>query len=69
MEHILRGSQDYCVSYLRMDVGPFIHLSSIMHDRHLLVDTSHLFVEKQVVILLHIVGHNTNNRTMRMEFL
>ena len=38
MERILRGGQDYCVCYLKMDIGPFMHLSSIMRDTHLLVD-------------------------------
>ncbi|XP_039117478.1 protein ALP1-like [Dioscorea cayenensis subsp. rotundata] len=69
MERILRGGQDYCVSYLRMDVGPFLHLSSIFRDKHLLVDSRHVSVEEQLAIFLHIVGHNTKNRIMRVEFL
>lgn len=69
MNHILRGGRDYCVSYLRMDVGPFMHLASVMRDTHLLVDTRHVSVKEQLEIFLHIVGHNTKNRTMRIEFL
>ncbi|XP_039119011.1 uncharacterized protein LOC120255181 [Dioscorea cayenensis subsp. rotundata] len=69
MENILIGGQDYCVSYLRMDVGSFMHLSSIIRDRHLLVDSRHVSIEEQVAIFLYIVGHNTKNRTMRIEFL
>lgn len=52
-----------------VSVGTFMHLSSIMHDRQLLVDKQHVSIEEQVGIFLHIVGHNTKNRTMRIEFL
>ncbi|XP_039115850.1 protein ALP1-like [Dioscorea cayenensis subsp. rotundata] len=69
MERILRSGRDYCVSYLKMDVGPFMHLASIMRDKHLLQDTRHISVEEQLAIFLHIVGHNTKNRTMRIEFV
>ncbi|XP_039143976.1 uncharacterized protein LOC120281121 [Dioscorea cayenensis subsp. rotundata] len=69
MERILRGGCDYAVSYLRMDVGPFLHLASIFRDKHILVDTRHVLVEEQLPIFLHVVGHNTKNRTMRVEFL
>ncbi|XP_039122159.1 protein ALP1-like [Dioscorea cayenensis subsp. rotundata] len=69
MERILRSGHDYCVSYLRMDVGPFMHLASIMRDKHLLQVTRHISVEEQLAMFLHIVGHNTKNRTMRIEFV
>ncbi|XP_039141264.1 uncharacterized protein LOC120278583 [Dioscorea cayenensis subsp. rotundata] len=69
MEHILRSGRDYCVNYLRMDVGPFMHLASIMRDKHLLRDTRHISMEEQLAMFLHIVGHNTKNRTMRIELV
>lgn len=69
MNRILRSGCDYCVSYLSMDVGLFMHLSSMMSDKHLLMDTRHVLVEEQLVIFFHIVGHNTKNRIMRIEFV
>lgn len=69
MNRILRSGRDYCVSYLSMDVGLFMHLSSMMSDKHLLMDTRHVLVEEQLVIFFHIVGHNTKNRIMRIEFV
>ncbi|XP_039141318.1 uncharacterized protein LOC120278650 [Dioscorea cayenensis subsp. rotundata] len=69
MERVLRSGRDYCVSYLRMDVGPFMHLASIMRDKHLLLDTRYVSVEEQLSMFLHIVGHNTKNRTMRVEYV
>ena len=55
MNCILTDGHDYCVSYLRMDVGPFMHLSSKMRDRHLLVDTRHVLEEEQ---LANISSHS-----------
>ena len=69
MKCILRSVWDYCISYLRMDVGPFMHLASIKYNKHLLVDNRYISIEEQLVIILHIVGHNTKKRTMRAEFL
>lgn len=69
MERVLRSSHDYCVSYLRMDVGTFMHLAFILHDKHLPLDTRHISVEEQLAMFLHIVDHNTKNRTMRIEFV
>ncbi|XP_039141278.1 protein ANTAGONIST OF LIKE HETEROCHROMATIN PROTEIN 1-like [Dioscorea cayenensis subsp. rotundata] len=69
IERVLRSGRDYCVSYLRMDVGPFMHLASIMRDKHLLLDTRYVSVEEQLSMFLHIVGHNTKNRTMRVEYV
>lgn len=69
MSRILRNGQDYCVSYLRIDVGLFMYLTQLMCDTHLLVDSRHVSIEEQLAIFLHIVGHNTKNKTVRLEFL
>lgn len=69
MNHILRSGRAYYVSYLRMGIGLFMHVSQIMRDRHLLVDTRHVSIDEQLAIFLHIVGHNMKNQTVRMEFL
>ena len=52
-----------------MDVGSFMHLATVMHDRHFLVDMRYVSVKEQLTICLHIVGHNMKNRTIRIEFL
>ena len=49
MYHILRSRRDYCV---RMDVGPFMHLSSIMRDKHLFIDTKYVTADEQLAIFL-----------------
>lgn len=69
MEGILRDGHDYSVIYLRIDIGPFLHLVFILHDKHLLIDSRHRSVEEQLAIFLNVVGNNTKNMTMRVEFL
>ena len=69
MHRILRSSQDYYTRYLRMAIGPFMHLSSIMRISHLLVDTKYVTVEEQLPLFLHIVSYNTKNRIIHIEFL
>lgn len=69
MEGILRDGRDYSISYLRIDIGPFLHLAFILHDKHLLIDSQHGSVEEQLAIFLNVVGNNTKNMTMRVEFL
>ena len=65
MNHIQRSDRDYCVSFLRMDVRPFMYLSQVIRDTHLLVDTRHVSIEERFTIFLHVVGHSTKNMTMR----
>lgn len=61
MDHLLWSGRDYYVSYLRTDVDPFMHLASILCDKHLLIDSRNTSVEEQLAMFMDIVGHNTKN--------
>jgi len=69
MHHILYGSTSSCTEYLRMRKGTFFHLAQILRDSQLLQDTIHVSVEEQLAIFLHILGHKSKNRMMRVDFI
>jgi hypothetical protein len=54
---------------VRMNRSTFKHLVNIMRDRHLLCDTIHVSVEEQLVMFLHVVGHNQKNRVIGHNFM
>lgn len=57
-----------CVSMLRMRRAPFFNLCNLFRDRNLLRDTIHSSVEEQVVMFLHVVGHNQRFRVIHQNF-
>lgn len=69
LHRILWGSNTSCLDYIRMRRGPFFNLVRLMKENHLLVDTIHCSVEEQLAMSLHILGHKTKNRVMKIEFI
>jgi predicted chitinase len=57
-----------CVNMLRMRRAPFFNLCNLLRDRHLLRDTINSFVEEQVAMFLHVVGHNQRFRVIHQNF-
>ena len=47
-----------CVDMPRMRRAPFFDLCNLLREMNLLQDSIHSYVEEQVVMFLHMVGHN-----------
>ena len=55
---ILHGSERHCVSQIRMKPITFQQLFHILTEGEHVRPTVHMSVTKQVLIFLHIIGHN-----------
>ena len=63
VQEVLEGNPQVCYDIFRMDVHIFKHLCNELKRLHLLEeDTGIMLVEESDVMLLYIVGHNTNFR-------
>jgi hypothetical protein len=56
------------VQVLRMRRAPFYELVKRFRERGLLSDSIHTFVEEQVAMFLHVVGHKQRFRVMHNTF-
>jgi aminoglycoside phosphotransferase family enzyme len=56
------------VQMLRMRRVPFYELFKRFRERGLLSDSIHTYVEEQVAMFLHVVGHNHRFRVMQNTF-
>ena len=52
-----------------MRPGPFFELCEMLEMRALLVNTKHMSVREQVLMFLHLIGHNVRFRAIRGRFL
>lgn len=66
MRHILKEGN--IKAYLRMDQAPFYFLAHIMREKYLLRDTLYVSIEEQLAHFLHVIGHNTKNRIVSINF-
>ena len=55
---ILHGSERHCVNQIRMKPIAFHHLCHILTEGDHVRSTIHMSVTEQVLIFLHIIGHN-----------
>ena len=55
---ILHGRERHCVNQIRMKPIAFHHLCHILSERELVRLTIHMSFTEQVLIFLHIIGHN-----------
>ena len=65
---ILHGSERYCVSQIRMKPIAFQQLCHILTEGEHVRPTVHMSVTKQVLIFLHIIGHNVRFRVIGSRF-
>ena len=65
---ILDGSERLCVSQIRMKPIPFHHLCHILIEGEHVRLTFHMSVQEQVLIFLHIIGHNVRFRVIGSRF-
>jgi hypothetical protein len=56
------------VNILRMRKAPFFQLVNLFRERHLLENNINSFVEEQVAMFLHIMGHNQRFRVIQHTF-
>ena len=57
-----------CISMLRMSRGPFFTLCNLFRQSGLVLDSINVFVEEQVAMFLHVVGHNQRIRVVHQSF-
>ena len=65
---ILHGSERLCVSQIRMKPIPFHHLCHILIEGEHVRLTFHMSVQEQVLIFLHIIGHNVRFCVIGSQF-
>ena len=65
---ILHGSERHCVSQIRMKPITFYQLCDILTQGEHIQLIVHVFVREQVLIFLHIIGHNVRFRVIGYWF-
>jgi hypothetical protein len=68
LNYIYNMNDVEAVQMLRMRKDPFYELVKRFRDRGLLSDSIHTYVEEQVAMFLHIVGHNQRFRVIHNTF-
>ena len=61
---ILHGNERHCVNQIRMKPIALQHLCHILTEGECIRPTIHMSVMEQVLIFLHIIGHNVRFRVM-----
>lgn len=69
MACILDGEVHNCVEYLRMTNDTFLRLCTTLRECGHLRDTVHVIVDEQVAVFIHIVGHHSQNRAVKIDFI
>jgi hypothetical protein len=68
LQFIFESDDTHCVNLLRMRRAPFFQLCHLFRDRDLLRDNVNSTIEEQVVVFLHVVGHNQRFRVIELTF-
>ncbi|KAJ8429948.1 hypothetical protein Cgig2_003516 [Carnegiea gigantea] len=61
---VLYCGDTHCLNQIRMRPGPFFELCEMLERRALLVNTKHMSVREQVLMFLHLIGHNVRFRAI-----
>ena len=65
---VLHGTETHCVNQYRMKPIAFHHLCHILTEGEHVRPTIHMSVMEQVLIFLHIIGHNVRFRVIGSRF-
>ena len=65
---ILNNPDAECLTMLRMTRAPFFALCNLFRGRGLVPETKGCSVEEQIVMFLHVVGHNQRFRVVHQSF-
>ena len=68
LRFIYHSNDTQCVELLRMRRLPFFHLCDLFRNRGLLRDIIPCYIEEQVAMFLHVVGHNETFRCIKFSF-
>ena len=65
---ILYGGESNCVHQIRLKPRGFFELCDILTGNHLIRATYNMSINEQVLIFLHIIGHNVRLRVIGSRF-
>ena len=68
MDSILYGSRQDCIDQIRMSPVAFFELCKILAENNLIRETINTSIKEQVLIFLHIIGHNVRFRVVGGRF-
>ena len=68
LKYIYESNDVHCVNLLRMKREPFFQLCDLFRSRELVTNSIHASVEEQLVMFLHVVGHNERFRVVDLTF-
>ena len=68
LQAIYNSTDAKCIAMLRMRRAPFFSLCNLFRTRGLVPETTGCTVEEQVVMFLHVVGHNQRFRVVHQSF-
>ena len=64
LDLIYNSTDKECIAMLRMSRAPFFALYNLFRQRSLVLDSINASVEEQVLMFLHVVGHNQRFRVI-----
>ena len=65
---ILCRTEEDCISQIRMSTTTFSALCEILTRKNLLSPTLNMSIKEQLLIFLHVIGHNVRLRVIRGRF-
>jgi hypothetical protein len=68
MDSIFYGSRQDCIDQIRMSPIAFFELCKILTENNLIRETINTSIKEQVLIFLHIIGHNVKFRVVGGKF-
>jgi hypothetical protein len=68
MDSILYGGKQDCIDEIRMSPIAFFEFCKILANKHLIRETINMSIEEQVLMFLHIIGHNVRFRVVGGRF-
>jgi hypothetical protein len=68
MDSILYGGKQDCIDQIRMSPTAFFGLCKSLADNNLIRETINMSIKEQVLMFLHIIGHNVRFRVVGGRF-
>ena len=68
LNSVLYCGNTHCLNQIRMRPAPFLKLCEVLEERKLLINAVHVSVREQVLMFLHILGHNVRFRAVGGRF-
>jgi hypothetical protein len=68
IDSILYRSRQDCIDQIRMSPIAFFELCKILAENNLVRETIHMSIKEQVLIFLHMIGHNVRFRVVGGRF-